>query len=105
MSNDERKLLDLKLEMLRHDLMENKIYIEMASVTLFFIILAFLGTDHGMRQLAQRTMLGYVILINAALLFIAIAYMFINILYTINSKMEKIKQQKKGLLRNWLEND
>ena len=101
----ETDLLNMKMELLRSELFENRVYMEVAAITIFFMIIGFLGTNRGLAQIYEGTAMGYIMLFTAIALLIIIIYMFGQILYTINKKMEKVKKQKKVLIRDFIEDD
>ena len=100
--NRDSEILDMKLEYLRSEVLEYKIYLEVCAITLFFVIITFLGTTAGIKQISEGSVLGYVILTTAIILFIAIVYMFYRIVYISKTSMKQVEFDKKMILQEWL---
>lgn len=98
-------LLNTKMELLKTDVSEAQIYIEAVSITLLFIMISLLNLNSIKQIMFQKTAIGYIIVVSIILLIILMIYMFLNIYFTIYKRMKKIKNQKRILLRNWIDKD
>ena len=95
-------ILEAKFELLKNEVWESKIYLEVCAITLFFILTTFLGTDYGLNQIQQGQPLGQIILITALILLLVTIYLFIRIIYLAKGKIKQTLNDKKMILQEWL---
>lgn len=94
-------ILDMRLESLKNEIWEYKIYLEVCAITLFFILSTYLGTNYGLDMLSKGDILSQIILLTALILLFACVYMFIKLIYLSRARIRKIVEERKMLMQEW----
>jgi len=95
-------LLDMKLENLRSEIWEYKIYLEICAITIFFILTTNLGTTQGLEQLRKGDLLSLLIVSSSLIILIIVVYIFIRLIHLSNSGVRGVMKEKKDLNEDWL---
>lgn len=98
--NSDTENLDLRLELLKHELIEYKIYVEICAITLFFLMISYIKKTGIGSDSTFNLLLNYLILISSVILFLAIVLMTSRIIYLINTDFKKFKHCKKLKIDN-----
>lgn len=103
--SQEKEILDAELLMLKSEVLESKIYIEIGAITLLFVITMFINDVTFRNHVELNQTYKYISILVTLIIALIIIYLFINITFTIYRKMYKIKEQEKMFLRDFTKDD
>ena len=95
-------LLELRYELLKQELIEYKIYIEICAITIFFLLTVYIKKLVITNESVTNLVLNYIIIISAIILFVSIILMTARIIYLLNTDMKTIKSYKNMKINNLL---
>jgi hypothetical protein len=99
---DDIDIINAKIEMLKSEIFEYKLYVEICAITIIFVVATFFATQNGADQIRAGTNLSYLIILNTLILIGAVIYMFSRIIYLSSTSIRKVMNDKKEALLNWL---
>ena len=103
MKQIEKRIVETKIEILNHDIYENKIYVEVISVTLIFLLMFFFGTNIGINLFEDSLSIQSLVITITLLLVIFLIYFIVNILFITFKKKPVLGNIKKIFNRDFLE--
>ena len=86
-------ILDEKIDLLKSEIAENKLYLELCFISLLVVIFGYFKTLQGQLSLVNFTTLGIVMSLIAIGLYIGIVYFFFSLI-RINSNNRKMIKEK-----------
>ena len=86
-------LLNEKINLLKNELDENKLYLELCFVALLIIIFGYFRTELGQATFFGNDVLGFIMVLVAIGLYTGIVYFFYSVI-KISSKNEELIQEK-----------
>lgn len=101
MTNDV-DIINIKIEFLKSEIAEYKVYIENCTMTLIYIITVFFGAKNSIDQITSSSILNYVIISSGLILIGAIIYMVLMIIYLSKRSLNQVMNDKKEVLHSWL---
>lgn len=102
MSKD-NQILQEKLNLINAQIVESRIYIEIALITLFLIFFAFFTEKSFVDYIMKNKIYGYTVLIVVVLMTLTIFYILYFLIIHLNKKRSHIKERKKMSNRDWTE--
>jgi len=99
---DDLDIINAKIELLKSEILEYKLYIEICAITIVFVIVTFFGTQNGIDQIRAGTNLSFVIILTALILVVAIIYMFSRVIYLSSASVRHVLNDKREVLLSFL---
>lgn len=99
---EDLEMINAKIELLKSEIFEYKVYIEICAITIVFVIATFFRTQNGIAQIRAGTNLSYVIILTTFILIGTIIYMYSRIAYLSSGSIRKIMDDKKEIIQSWL---
>jgi hypothetical protein len=86
-------ILNEKIDLLKSDLMENKLYLELCFVALLIIIFGYFKTEMGRSSIGSGSPVGFLMLTIILGLYIGIVFFFYSVI-KINNRNKKLINEK-----------
>ncbi len=94
-------VIDAKISLLKSEIVEYRLYIEICAITILFVIILFFGTSSGVNQL-KTNFIGHLIIFSVIIILGLMIYMFSRVIYISKFSMRGIISNKKMILQDWL---
>ena len=93
------KVLDEKIELLKNEVIENKLYLELCFVSLLILIFGYFRTDIGQESIRSGSVLGKMIVAITIGLYLGIVFFFYSIIRYNHKNKELIREKIDNILQ------
>jgi hypothetical protein len=94
-------VIEGQVELLKGEILEYRLYIEICAITILFIIILFFGSSTSVNQL-KTNFLGHLIISSVVIILGLMIYMFSRVVYISKFSIKSTLKDKKLLLEDWL---
>lgn len=92
-------ILDEKIEMLKNEVSENKLYLELCFIALLVLVFGYFRSDGGQQAIIQGTLLGKFMILLTIGIYLGIVYFFYSIIRFNHKNKQLIKEKLDNIVQ------